>query len=123
MPTPVSATFSRRSPELVALGGNRDPPALGRELDGVGQQVVEDLLHPGLVLAQRRQVAADASQSRSMFFFSASGRAMSHCAATTASMRNSLSRISILPLSILARSRMSLIISSSIRPDFWMFRT
>ena len=38
-------------------------------------------------------------------------------------MLNSLSRTSILPLSILARSRMSLIISSSIVPERWMLPT
>ncbi len=47
----------------------------------------------------------------SMFFFSVSGRAMSHWAPTTWPTRKSLRRTSILPLSILARSRMSLIIS------------
>ena len=41
----------------------------------------------------------------------------------TASMRNSVSRTSMLPLSILARSRMSLIISNSTLPEVWMFLT
>ena len=40
---------------FVALGRNDDPSALGRELDRVGQQVVENLLNLGLVLSQRRQ--------------------------------------------------------------------
>ena len=60
MPTPVSLTRSTRQSRLVAHGGDRDPPALGRELDGVGKQVVEDLLHAGLVLAHGRQVGVDA---------------------------------------------------------------
>ena len=41
----------------------------------------------------------------------------SHCAATMETMRSSESRTSILPLSILARSKISLIISNSRRPD------
>ena len=58
-----------------------------------------------------------------MFFRSVSGRAMSHWAEITSATWKSLSRVSILPLSIFARSRMSLIISSSVLPDFWMFCT
>ena len=123
MPTPVSLTCITRKSSSSRRDADRDPAALGRELDGVGEQVVEDLLHAGLVLAHRRQVRLRSGISRSMFFLSVSGRAMSHWAATTCAMRNSVSRISILPLSIFARSRMSLIISSSVRPDFWMFCT
>ena len=37
-------------------GRDADPPSLRRELDRVGQQVVENLLHFGLILAQRRQL-------------------------------------------------------------------
>ena len=53
MPMPVSVTstieaVAPRSPRLVA-GPDRDRPALGRELDGVLDQVPEDLLQPGRV--------------------------------------------------------------------------
>ena len=59
MPTPVSLTSHHQVVLVVAGGGDRDPASLGRELDGVGKQVVEDLLHAGLVLAHRRQVGLD----------------------------------------------------------------
>ena len=61
--------------------------------------------------------------SRSMFFFSVSGRAMSHCAPITW-LDAEVGQADVhLAASILARSRMSLIMSSSMRPDFWMFCT
>jgi hypothetical protein len=63
------------------------------------------------------------SNSRSIRFRSASGLTMSHWADTIDSSRNTPGRTSILPASIFARSRMSLIISSSIRPDERMFCT
>ena len=48
---------------------------------------------------------------------------MSHWALTTASRLKTVGRTSILPASIFARSRISLIISRSIRPELRMFST
>ena len=61
---------------------DRDPAPLGRELDGVGEQVVEDLLHRAWSWCSGGR-SGSISVSRSMFFRSVSGRAMSHCAAIT----------------------------------------
>ena len=120
---PCRPPSARRSPRPSRSAADDDPAPLGRELDRVGEQVVEDLLHLARVLEQDGQVAARSRHSRSMFFRSASGRAMSHWAVQTSRCGSRDSRTSILPLSILARSRMSLIISSSILPEVWMFCT
>ena len=55
-----------------------------------------------------------------MFFRSATGRDRFVRPSQTSRIEKSSLRTSILPLSILARSRMSLIIASSILPDDWM---
>ena len=122
MPTPVSLTCMTRKFSLVAGDADGDAAALGRELDGVGEEVVEDLLDAGLVLLHRRQIGRELRLHVDVFLL---GQRPGHVAlrATTWLTRKSLSRMSILPLSILARSRMSLIISRSVRPDFWMFCT
>jgi hypothetical protein len=48
MPTPVSATDTSARP-LVQRGPDVDPTPLGRELQGVGEEVQEDLLDLPLV--------------------------------------------------------------------------
>ena len=63
------------------------------------------------------------SKARSIRFRSANGLTISHWADTIDSSRNTPGRTSIFPASILARSRMSLIISSSMRPDERIFCT
>ena len=55
-----------------------------------------------------------------MFFLSAIGRQRFVRPSQTSRIEKSSVRTSILPLSILARSRMSLIIESSILPEDWM---
>ncbi len=52
---PESSTSTRQE-QLVAGGGEADPPVLGGELDRVRQQVLEDLIQPDRVGPYRRAV-------------------------------------------------------------------
>ena len=103
----------------LGAGPEGDAAPLGRELDGVGEQVVEDLPQLARVLAHQRDRLVD-PVLQVMFFRSAIGRQRFVRPSQTSRIEKSSVRTSILPLSILARSRMSLIIDSSILPDVWM---
>ena len=120
IPTPVSATeICSRSSRLRRTDTVIRPPS------GVNLMALDSkLIRTCWILLWSWNMtgkSGSTSQIKSMFFSSLSGRTISHWAVTTVPMRNSVSRTSILPASILARSRMSLIRSSSRRPDLRMF--
>src|SRR5882762_10945848 len=64
MPTPVSATDTSTMPSFTDGGADVDPAAFGSELDGVGQQVQEHLLHLALVGADRTHPLVDRAAER-----------------------------------------------------------
>ena len=118
MPTPVSATaISTRSPSRRAPHGDR--AAGGREADGVGQQVEDDLaqLAPSASIAPTSGSTSSASARPLLPARSRTTRRPSsrHSATSTLSVSRSMR-----PASILARSRMSVISSSRWRPAAWM---
>ena len=101
---------------IVSPARNRNPSAFGSELDGVGQQVGQDLLDLGLVLDDvQRLIGANHFEVNVLFI----GQRLHQIALSAHDLfdRELGGRTCILPLSILARSRMSLIISSSTRPE------
>src|SRR5712664_1836273 len=56
MPVPVSATDTSAT---SSAGADVDPAPFGRELQGIGQEVQEDLLHLSLVAADHSEVFGD----------------------------------------------------------------
>ena len=92
IPTPVSTTrITSCSSPLAPLGADHDSlPPSGVNLMALERRLFRILLHARLVLDTPGAARAGSRRSRSMFRFSVSGRAMSHCAAMTCSMGNSV---------------------------------
>ena len=100
----------------LGVGPERDPAALGRELDRVGEQVVQDLLQLARVLPQQRDRLVEPALAGRCSSSRPAAGTWSASPSQTSRIEKSSVRTSILPLSILARSRMSLIRPSSFSP-------
>ncbi len=115
MPMPVSCDLDDHEPALGPRAQG-DAAPLGRELDGVGEQVVEDLPQLARVLPQQRDRLVEPAFQRDVLpLGDRAGHRLVRPSQTSRIEKSSV-RTSILPLSILARSRMSLIIARSILP-------
>src|SRR6266511_6483133 len=97
-------------------GADVDPPSLGRELQGVGQEVQEHLFDPSLAPAKHPKVLVDRAPKRDPRRVARSRtrmRALSMALGRSKSVVSS----SIRPASIFERSRMSLMRDRRCRPD------
>ena len=119
MPTPVSLHRHLDHP-VVAARRHVHPPAVGRELHRVGEQVQHDLLELALVADELAEPLVHLeAQRRCRGAARAPGSASSRWRARSAG-RSVDTSSSMRPASILERSRMSLISESRCRPDSWM---
>ena len=111
MPMPVSRTGKMQADLLVAAPRffDRDSDlALLGELDGVADQVEQDLAQPRRIAAHDRRQAASATLAVSSIPFCwAFTSSVLTVSRTTSASGKSISSISILPASILDRSRIS----------------
>ena len=123
-PRDADARVGDGQPQVARVGRARAEtwirPPSGVNLIALDSRLLRICCDLALVLAQRRQAGGDLAVQVDVLLL---GQRPGHVALRRARRRRCRTRsgrTSILPLSILARSRMSLIMSSSIRPDVWM---